>query len=661
MPVRTREHILEDESWTVLNAAIDQTTWVLRKKIPDYSVDGEIEIFDDQGSATGLMFLFQLKATDQIDEKKALSYRFSKETIAHYCSFDLPVLLVKYVSNSHSLYYRWASSVDFYYSAKSSESINVIFSKDSVWDSNTPNKLKKYVQAVRRFKQPILRLPIEFDIEVRADDLGGVPAGVIESKIRKIVEYYSDYFSFVDKRDTDGIVPKIIVSNDNILVDIIGLASTTLHYQISIEDSKKPKTEHNIYHSIIIGITICLSNLGHDSIVADIAFKSIFLSGLLPETDISMELFFMFLNANRVDLAIKFTDEILKLYEGSFLHNYITCLTPTIGIVPSMKESEKRHYKEVCIKSIDKFKELGWLDSLGALHYNLASWIRANNPMNRLEAMHHYRMAAKTNGDYRNRDYFYKEIGGMLFNAGKFRCSEKFYNNALNLGASGDCLALRADALMFAGKYKESFTIFKEYTMQTDKPKPEWILKKWAIDNIIQTTGIFEQSRQPKLAREVPIPFDGIISEKEKVIKNALELDALCEGAWFIRGWMLLPENNLVEIMKSTLIAAIILPTHIKAWSLFFISTLFNSKYNELIPLSIAYAYENNGESFLLEFSKMVKEHLPETFFPDPVKIEIINSISQEIRTYGMKRKAQKLFRFHMPGEKYSSKDMVNL
>ncbi len=65
MPVRTREHILEDESWSVLNAAIDQTTWVLRKKIPDYSVDGEIEIFDDQGSATGLMFLFQLKATDQ--------------------------------------------------------------------------------------------------------------------------------------------------------------------------------------------------------------------------------------------------------------------------------------------------------------------------------------------------------------------------------------------------------------------------------------------------------------------------------------------------------------------------------------------------------------------------------------------------------------------
>ena len=123
MPIRTREHILEDESWTALKEVISKTTWVLRKTVPDYGIDGEIEIFDHRGHATGLMLLVQLKGTDHIDDKKGLSFRFSKKTIMYYCSLDVPVLLLRYLSHSKLLYYRWASSVDFYYSRKNSESI----------------------------------------------------------------------------------------------------------------------------------------------------------------------------------------------------------------------------------------------------------------------------------------------------------------------------------------------------------------------------------------------------------------------------------------------------------------------------------------------------------------------------------------------------------
>ncbi|MCX5825901.1 MAG: hypothetical protein NTY86_21085 [Deltaproteobacteria bacterium] len=236
-----------------------------------------------------------------------------------------------------------------------------------------------------------------------------------------------------------------------------------------------------------------------------------------------------------------------------------------------------------------------------------------------------------------------------MFTYGKFRWSEKFYKKALDLGASERCLALRADALMFAGEYKESSTIFQEYLGLTKKPEPQWILKKWAIDNIIQMTGIVNQNRQPHFARKLSIDFDETILENEKIIQKAFAYDALCEGAWIIRGDLFLSEKNLVESIKSTLIAAIISPSYIPYWSKFFIFTQFISNFDELIPLAIAYAYDQNGDNFLLEFSKIVKEVLPEEFFPIATRKKIIDLISKKIIEYGKKEEAKTVVRipFH--------------
>lgn len=400
MPIRTREHILEDESWTALQDAVNKTTWVLRKKPSDYGIDGEIEIFNGEGLTTGLMFLFQLKATDQTDEQKALSYRFLKKTINYYKDIDLPVLLIRYVSNSKALYYRWASTVDFYYSRSDSESINVLFSKDFVWDLNTPNRLIKYIYAIKRFKQPMLRLPIEFYIEVRVNNWV-VPAGVIDSQIRKLLEKYPHHFFCVREKDRDNILPKIIVSNDNIAIDILGLASMTIHYEPSSVGSIEPKKSINPYYAVIIGIALCLSKLGHAPIVADIIFENIFTSGMLQNTHLGDKILFMFIESNRIDLAIQFSNRILELYDGKFLYDYITRFPALIGLMKSMDEADRPDFKKLCITSINKCKELGWLDPLGLMHYNLGSWILKTYPANKLEAMHYYKMAAKNDNDSR--------------------------------------------------------------------------------------------------------------------------------------------------------------------------------------------------------------------------------------------------------------------
>lgn len=55
MTKRPRSLRLEDESWRLLSNFIP-SQWVLRKPQPDYGIDGEVEIFDESGSSTGLLF-----------------------------------------------------------------------------------------------------------------------------------------------------------------------------------------------------------------------------------------------------------------------------------------------------------------------------------------------------------------------------------------------------------------------------------------------------------------------------------------------------------------------------------------------------------------------------------------------------------------------------
>jgi hypothetical protein len=69
-PSRTRAHELETESEAAFRAAIP-SRWVFRRKSDDYGIDGEVEIFDLNGKATGHLVLVQLKATDESDPVNA--------------------------------------------------------------------------------------------------------------------------------------------------------------------------------------------------------------------------------------------------------------------------------------------------------------------------------------------------------------------------------------------------------------------------------------------------------------------------------------------------------------------------------------------------------------------------------------------------------------
>src|SRR4030042_3025643 len=135
---RPRSHQLEEESWKALSNCVPNQ-WVLRKPQPDYAIDGEVEIFDESGSPTGLLFFVQLKGTDIKEKAKALSCRIPLETLRYYKSLPLQTLLIRYHSPSKSLYFRWSGTVDPYYARKESKTVKVDFSEEAAWSEKTPD------------------------------------------------------------------------------------------------------------------------------------------------------------------------------------------------------------------------------------------------------------------------------------------------------------------------------------------------------------------------------------------------------------------------------------------------------------------------------------------------------------------------------------------
>jgi len=646
MAKRPRSHQLEDESWKALNNSIP-SHWVLRKPQPDYGIDGEVEIFDSSGSSTGLMFFVQLKGTDTIDKRKVLSCRFSLETLAYYKSLQLPVLLVRYHSPSEALYIRWAYGIDPYYTRKGSKSIKVEFSEESRWTEQTPALLTEDLKIFRRFRDPGIPLPIKFRFDFPEKEVFSVPIGIVESLIRDAANSVSEVISFTSEPSGSS-VPRIRITNDLILVDLVGLISFNLHLK-----KRYPKeiiTTH-LPHDILVGIALVLHRLGHHNIAADIAYQHILSSSLLGNYEIAFEIVSCFALGRRVDMAIEVSEQILDRGEDD-QSLYVIFALPAFRKV-KMTDTEFKSFKRLLLKAVDKAKESGFWKGAGSCHYNLGNRMRGGSWENDREAFHHYRMAAKYDPSYKKRDYFWSEVAGILFHLEKFGYSERFYNKALELGVAPDCMALRADSLMFAGKYKEAHDLFKEHARAVDKVDGEWTLKSWVLGGLMKILDLEAQIRHPNQATKLADVKDLSPEKSEKRLDQALELDALCGLAWFNRGVEKASSNNYCEALVSFLIAGLVQLNDIEAWSNVLVCVFNCPEYTILTPSVLSVAYRINSENFVRRFAQII-EGQPEKSIPGWLKREIINLISEYAREFGKYERPIPILRLINPDGTYS-------
>ena len=630
MVKRPRSHQLEDESWKALSNSIPHQ-WVLRKPQPDYGINGEVEIFGESGSSTGLLFFIQLKGTDIKEKAKALSCRIPLETLRYYKSLPVPVLLIRYHAPSKSMYFRWSGSVDPYYTRKGSKTIKVDFSEDTKWSEKTPDLLVEYLKFFQRFTISVIPLPIDFRFEFTDKEVFSLPVSVVESIIREAGRSVPEIISFSSGKRSATPSPRIKITNDLILIEIEGLKAFNLHLKRAYSE-EEVKTK--LPHAVFTGISFVLYLLGQINIAAEIASKHILSSGLLSNQDLIFKIASCFFLARRVDMALKLSEQLLDMGEQyKFAYNIFSL--PAFKKV-HMNEVELESFKKVLSKAIDKAKDAGNLVEAGVSHYNLGNRIRGGNLRNNREAFHHYHMASKYDPSYLKRNYFWSETGGILFGVDKYSCSERFYLKALELGAGSECIALRADALMFAGKYKMSYTLFKEYENVSKEVEDEWALKSWILGGLIKNLGIEVQKRRVMEAMKAADITAVSPQEREKKITGALALDALCGLAWFNNGVYMLSNNQYGDAMISFLIAAIVQPNDKEAWKNAIICNFNCPEFIRLLPSVISVAYYRNGEEVFSKFALDIDKqpHLSQEW-----KAEIINFMGEYMRSLPKKGK----------------------
>lgn len=87
--MRTRNHLLEEESRDFLKKSLPKV-WVYRDKGGDYGIDCEVEVFDDQGRPTGLVFWVQLKATDSSSQKQISNLQLKQKKLLQFIGYCNP-------------------------------------------------------------------------------------------------------------------------------------------------------------------------------------------------------------------------------------------------------------------------------------------------------------------------------------------------------------------------------------------------------------------------------------------------------------------------------------------------------------------------------------------------------------------------------------------
>jgi len=120
--------------------------------MPDYGLDGMVEVFDGQGRATGHMFFVQLKATDEKDFKAALRVRLARQTFDYYNTLVLPVLLAVFHAPTSSLYARWLLEDLFQVRPRQSKTLTVQLCEDDKWIRARLPALIHELESVKRAK-----------------------------------------------------------------------------------------------------------------------------------------------------------------------------------------------------------------------------------------------------------------------------------------------------------------------------------------------------------------------------------------------------------------------------------------------------------------------------------------------------------------------------
>ena len=486
----------------------------------------KLKIFDEKDQATGLVYWVQLKATENSDKLAARKLDLSIDKIEYYKALELPVLIVLYSDKEDRFYCKWAHEIDLFYTKENAKTIRIMFDDEDIWSEDSASKIKLHIEKLRAIKAGAIALPITTFLEVRNSSINGIPRGIIMSVYRKTLQEYSQFAIYQSKPEKANLI--VTLSSDELMISLASITGCTFY---SIKDRDKEDFTEDIVTDMLLGLAISLTNIGQVELAAEIFLNKKIKTRFFQRHDLLPHIIPSLIRSSRYGEVIDAVCEVIDSSEDDFLGT-ITVISALF--VTSLDHNKRNKFQKLLDKCLTKSIASGENSFIGRSHYNLANHYRIRSLSRK--SVYHYLMARRFESIYLNQPYYYQELGGSLFELGKYRFSARAYRLALDKGAPESVKPLYADALMFSGKYKLALGVFSDYLCSSKDDHAEWHLKKMCLEVLIEKTGVEEQVR---LKDEAISKIDTSKAGEHSFVfglEKAVELDNLCGLAWFNLG-----------------------------------------------------------------------------------------------------------------------------
>lgn len=596
MTKRKIQHQLEDISRYKYGLALPKQ-WVFRNKDKDYGIDGEVELFDENENATGLVYWIQLKATQSANVSVIKRIDISIAKLKYYRRLDIPVLLVRYSYVNDEFYVKWAHDVDIYYAKEGAKTMRVKFSDSDKWGDKSPASISNYLKKIRAIKSGALSLPLSFNLQFGDDYICGKSTSILLSGIRQELNNYDDILQLVDSQEKALV--DVFIDKNKLQIGLSGLTGCTFH---NVDQMYKDSLESDLLKDVMLGIASAVANFGLHDLSARIIFSNDLKSRLSLMPDLMIHLLPKILKTSYFHEALDLASNMADKQDSNFLE-----MLTHISILFNLKrdnEEKKEAIEKFLIRCISRNKDID--SSLyGISFYNLGNFYRSINRGR--DSIKCYLKARRYEPKYYNQDYFYGEMGGSFFEIEKYKLAAYCYKKAIESGGDKEWRPLYADALMFCGEYQKAFDYFQEFLTESNDETPEWHLKLMCLEDLLNTFEIKDQNRNKSKAINLADVSNCQNNEEiEKNLKEALHHDLLCGLAWFNLGHTYSKKNEVEETAFCFTMCALVQSWDIEAWVNATLSS-FNKKVPaQIFLLIVRTAYFFNKEEFLSALYKNI-------------------------------------------------------
>lgn len=619
MPKRSRTHQIEDISRAEFQLRLPEN-WVFREKGKDYGIDGEVELFDENNQATGLIFWVQLKATESSSEKEKLSVNLKIDTIHYYKKLSIPVILVRYLVKEKKFYYKWVNNVDLFFVKENAKTYKILFEESDAWNESTPKEIELKLVKIKMLREGNFRFPLGVKVQIESEAINGHNKIQLAPKIRKALDEYKSVVYF--EEDPLKVAVYIRLNKSELEISGNGIFGTTYH---RVQERSQDNFVDDIADDIILGIALGMIQIRQLEHCARIIFENGLEERIRGKEDILEYIIPPLLQSSYFGKALEFISTILK---GS--NNFRLDLITKVFVALCTEESpEKAAAIEKFLNlSIENEKDSKSKQQLGIAHYNLAN--HYHNKGRRQEAVKHYLLAKRNAPIYLKQHYFFSELAGTLFELQKYRASAKLYETAIKIKKDRTYKALYADALMFSGQFKKAKKMFDEYLKAEKNPVPEFLLKSICLGKLFfENKNLQDQVRDYDKAMSLSF-IEGDEKDKINSLITALDSDLLCGLTWFNLGVSYAKENSYYQATFAFIMTGICQTSDVEAWVNATLSSFNEKETMQIMPLIIKTAYFFNREEYL---DKLYEQTVAQKLPANDKLAEAIDEILKEERT----------------------------